>query len=149
LVVFVACPLFLFFFIPNIPIKVSAWAMKNYMVSFASLNGGLVKNLSDATIFSNIYSIAATRCISFAYTYHYFNWFSKIKVIKWGNIPKKRLVAMVLIWALSIVLYAYDFKAGLQALLTLSLLHVVLEFPLNLQSFKMIRSTSINQKNQK
>jgi hypothetical protein len=76
--------------------------------------------------------------LSFAYTYHYLNWFSKTEVIKWHLIPPKRWVAISAIYTISISIYLLDYKAGFIALLFLSLLHVVLEFPLNAITMKTL-----------
>ncbi|WP_196889356.1 hypothetical protein [Aureivirga sp. CE67] len=77
--------------------------------------------------------------ISFAYTYHYLNWFSKTSIIGWAKgFSRKRLFAVLIIWLLSIGLYIYDFKTGFTALFFLSMLHVFLEFPLNILSIKEI-----------
>ena len=77
--------------------------------------------------------------ISFAYTYHYLNWFSKTTVIGWHKtINKQKLVILLFIWITSVVLYAYDFKLGLILLLFLSFMHVFLEFPINVISIKEI-----------
>ncbi len=75
------------------------------------------------------------RFIAFAYTYHYLNWFSKTQVIKWHQVPKNQLIFVVLVWAGSIILYAYNYVTGLMWLYFLSMLHVFLEFPLNYRSF--------------
>jgi hypothetical protein len=69
--------------------------------------------------------------LAFAYTYHYLNWFSKTSIIRWHEVSKRKLVWALLIWVVSIALYAYNYRVGLLALLFLSLLHVVFEFPLN------------------
>ncbi len=76
--------------------------------------------------------------LSFAYTYHYLNWFSKAEVIHWNKIPRTRLIAIVVIYAVALSVYVYNFEAGFLLLLFLSVLHVLLEFPLNLRSFAMI-----------
>lgn len=76
--------------------------------------------------------------LSFAYTYHYLNWFSKTRVIQWHDIPRKRLIFIVLMYLVAIGTYFYDYAAGFKLLLFLSVLHVVLEFPLNWQSLIMI-----------
>ncbi|CAL2094158.1 conserved membrane hypothetical protein [Tenacibaculum sp. 190524A05c] len=77
--------------------------------------------------------------ISFAYTYHYLNWFSKTTVIGWHKtINKQKLIILLSIWITSVVLYAYDFKLGLILLLFLSFMHVFLEFPINVISIKEI-----------
>ena len=78
------------------------------------------------------------RFIAFAYTYHYLNWFSKTSVIKWHQVPKKTLIATIVVWLLSFALYAYDYSKGLKVLFFLSFLHVFLEFPLNVTSFRGI-----------
>lgn len=76
--------------------------------------------------------------IAFAYTYHYLNWFSKTSIIKWHNINKQQFTVIGLLWILSVGLYYYDYHVGFIALLFLSMLHVFLEFPLNVVSIKGI-----------
>jgi hypothetical protein len=73
--------------------------------------------------------------IAFAYTYHYLNWFSKTSVIGWHSIPKARALAILVVWGLSIALYAWDYSIGLKWLFFLSFTHVLLEFPLDHLSF--------------
>jgi hypothetical protein len=75
--------------------------------------------------------------LSFAYTYHYFNWFSKAEVIHWNRIPPRRMQAIVAIYALAIVLYAVNFELGFIFILLLAQMHVLLEFPLNWRTFAM------------
>lgn len=75
--------------------------------------------------------------IAFAYTYHYLNWFSKVKLIGWLNDTSlKNQVSLVIIWTFSLTLYYYDYRLGLTALTFLSMLHVILEFPLNIVSIR-------------
>ena len=69
--------------------------------------------------------------IAFAYTYHYFNWFSKTSVIRWHEVPRLRLAGVLTVWLFSIGLYAANYSAGVKWLFFLSLTHVLLEFPLN------------------
>ena len=73
--------------------------------------------------------------IAFAYTYHYLNWFSKTKVIKWHKIPKLWLLGSVGIWIASILLHLIDIKLGIAFIALLSTMHVFSEFPLNHRSF--------------
>lgn len=98
-------------------------------------------NVPDAdgqTVYYSSAGILITRFIAYAYTYHYLNWFSKTSVIQWHKIPKQQLFVIISLWIISIVLYASNYYTGLMALYFLSFLHVVLEFPLNFQSFKQI-----------
>ena len=69
--------------------------------------------------------------IAFAYTYHYVNWFSKTRVIRWHTSAKRYQYGIAAIWLFSVSLYAYSFVFGLIMLYFLSMLHVLLEFPLN------------------
>ena len=89
-------------------------------------------------IFSSPAGWIAMRFVAFSYTYHYLNWFSKTSVIGWHRIPKRRMAAVVMLWLASLGLYLWDYNLGLRCLLLLSVLHVVLEFPLNLYSFQGI-----------
>lgn len=75
--------------------------------------------------------IRLTSLLAFIYTYHYLNWFIKADVIRWADVPKARLAAIVAASAGSTALYFYDYALGFTFLLALSLVHVLLEFPLN------------------
>jgi hypothetical protein len=83
--------------------------------------------------------------IAFAYTYHYLNWFSKTSVIEWHKIDKKKMFITLILWAICCLMYYVDYRIGLVAIYVLSMLHVILEFPLNVASIKSIFSSSANQ----
>lgn len=89
-------------------------------------------------LFSSAASIALTRFIAFAYTYHYLNWFSKTRVIKWHETGKTQWAIIISVWVLSVGMYLYDYKTGLKLLYVLSMLHVFLEFPLNFRTIQGI-----------
>jgi hypothetical protein len=72
-----------------------------------------------------------TALLAFVYTYHYLNWFIKAEVIRWADISRTRLASIAAASAASTALYFYDYTFGFTVLLALSLVHVVLEFPLN------------------
>lgn len=76
--------------------------------------------------------------IAFAYTYHYLNWFSKTSIIKWHQVERKKFAFAAVIWVVSLALYKVDYRLGFAAVSVLSLLHVVLEFPLNFVSMRAI-----------
>ena len=76
--------------------------------------------------------------IAFAYTYHYLNWFSKTSIIKWHQVEKKKFVLSAVIWVVLMALYKVDYRLGFSAISVLSLLHIVLEFPLNFVSMRAI-----------
>jgi hypothetical protein len=76
--------------------------------------------------------------IAFSYTYHYLNWFVKVKIIKWHQVEKNYLMISAVFWLASLGVYAYDYKTGAIWLLFLSVLHVFLEFPLNLRTIGFV-----------
>jgi hypothetical protein len=69
--------------------------------------------------------------VAFVYTYHYLNWFAKTSAIGWHRVPRGQLLAAFALWGACLGAYAYHYAFGLAVLGFLSLLHVVLEFPLN------------------
>lgn len=87
------------------------------------------------TILDSSLAIMFARFIAFAYTYHYLNWFSKTSVIRWHQVPKLRFMIVIATWVASVALYLFDYNLGFRWLFLLSFLHVMLEFPLNHQSF--------------
>lgn len=100
-------------------------------------------NWWDLVFFSSV-GIMLMRFIAFAYLYHYLNWFSKTEVIRWHKVPKIRFVAVIIIWLVACVLYAYDYAVGLSFLFFLSFTHVLLEFPLNITSIVGIGKETID-----
>lgn len=75
---------------------------------------------------------------SFAYTYHYLNWFSKVGVIGWNSVPFKLKLLIYIAYLFIFICYVYDFKLGFTVALSLSMIHVILEFPLNMRTFQGI-----------
>ena len=82
-------------------------------------------------VFRSHSGVVLMRFIAFAYTYHYLNWFSKTSIIRWHEVGKLRMFAVVGLWIFAVGLYLYDFALGFKFLFCLSLAHVYLEFPLN------------------
>jgi hypothetical protein len=78
--------------------------------------------------------VAIGRFLGFAYTYHYLNWFSKTGIIRWHAVSRARMAGIGVLYVASLAVYAYDYATGLIALFLLSLLHVLLEFPLDVRT---------------
>jgi hypothetical protein len=132
--VFVGCGA-AFFFVTPLDIVI----FPQYMVDSIGPFDDLSNYLADILSFGgHVNSASMMAFLSFAYTYHYLNWFSKTEVIKWHLIPKKRWVAIVCIYVISVGVYLFDYKTGFMLLMFLSVLHVVLELPLNILSFRML-----------
>lgn len=139
LLVFVALPVLCLLLPVGAGYAPSASAAQNYG-DFRGINQWIIRDffggqISPREVYSDPLSVAITRFIAFAYTYHYLNWFSKTSLIQWHRVPRGRLAVIAVAWVSSVVLYAIDYRLGLQWLLFLSITHVFLEFPLNHRSF--------------
>lgn len=82
--------------------------------------------------------------LAFIYTYHYLNWFSKTGVIGWAEGNKTRVWTMVFIWFALLSVYVIDIQAGFYVAIVLSVLHVVLEFPLNVHVARKLFGAKIS-----
>jgi hypothetical protein len=139
LLVFATCAISFFVYVPG-GHTVGHYARQSYR-SFNALNSELIKlfRMGTGTTASEVYEsrngLMIMRLIAFAYTYHYLNWFSKTSIIKWHEVPKSRISVMVIAWLGALAIYAYDYDTGMAVLYFLSILHVMLEFPLNYRTF--------------
>jgi hypothetical protein len=79
-----------------------------------------------------------TSLLAFIYSYHYLNWFIKADVIRWADIPRGRLVLVIAASGASTALYFYDYAFGFTFLLALSLVHILLEFPLDSMALRQL-----------
>jgi hypothetical protein len=118
---------------------VSSFNGSNFGILTFNLSNLFLSKQDEAFNFVSVMAIKTQIFIAFAYTYHYLNWFSKTSIIGWNkNLSKTKTITILAIWAVSVALYLYDYKIGFIALLFLSLIHVFLEFPLNMTSIKGI-----------
>lgn len=148
LAVFFICALSFFVFSPEAHgYIVSDYVRKSY-ASFNALNAELMKllRLGEGTTAIEVYQsgagLAVMRFIAFAYTYHYLNWFSKTSVIRWHESARRRVLLIAVVWVGALALYARSYEMGMTVLYSLSILHVMLEFPLNHQTFAAIARES-------
>ena len=141
LAVFVLCAVIFFVYVPETQGHAVGAYVRNSYRSFNALNAELIKlfNLGPGSSATEIYEskvgLMIMRLIAFAYTYHYLNWFSKTSIIKWHEVPKSRIAIIGVMWLASLGLYAYNYDQGMAILYFLSILHVMLEFPLNHRTF--------------
>jgi hypothetical protein len=137
--VFVACTASFFLYVPAAGTPVSS-SIRDVYGSFNALNAELLKlfGLGTGTTPREIYEsgegLAVMRFIAFAYTYHYLNWFSKTSIIRWHDPAKRQAAWIAALWLVALALYFYDYTIGMTFLYSLSILHVMLEFPLNHQT---------------
>lgn len=88
-----------------------------------------------SVIYASTLGVSIMRFLAFVYTYHYLNWFSKTSIIRWHQISPRRLVFIVVAWGFSMTLYRTNYLLGFFVLYVLSYIHVLLEFPLNQNTF--------------
>jgi hypothetical protein len=110
--------------------------------SFGDIPGALgqVLGLPDLTLDARLMGL-----LSFVYTYHYLNWFIKAEVIHWNRIPRGRAIAIAALSLAATVFYFVDFKLGFTVLLLVSLMHVLLEFPLNSRSVRELAGLALRR----
>ncbi|NHN27060.1 hypothetical protein FIA58_015355 [Flavobacterium jejuense] len=133
----------IFISIDNSSYQFSETMKSIFIDNFYKLNTSILNFLGVETknqlFFYEIVNLKIQIFIAFAYTYHYLNWFSKTTVIGWHKkITQKKSILILFLWILSIGIYLYDYNIGLSILLFLSLLHVIMEFPLNILCLKKI-----------
>lgn len=79
--------------------------------------------------------VTSMRFAAYAYTYHYLNWFSKTGIIRWHDMPRKRLGIIIGVWIVCAIFYFAAPVPMFTWVLGLSIAHVFLEFPLNWKTF--------------
>jgi hypothetical protein len=102
---------------------------------FEQLNSELLRLFGQPQRVYDSAGVGAMRLIAFAYLYHYLNWFSKTSIIKWHEVKRSRVLTILAVWLAGGLAYLYDFRLGFAIFYILSMLHVLLEFPLNHQTF--------------
>jgi hypothetical protein len=141
LIVFLLCAVSFFVYVPAALGSTVGEYVRHSYGSFQTLNAELIKLFHLGTgaslreIYESTAGLTVMRLIAYAYTYHYLNWFSKTSIIKWHEISRGRTALIVGGWLSSLAVYAYNYDTGMIALYFLSVLHVMLEFPLNHQTF--------------
>jgi hypothetical protein len=78
-------------------------------------------------------AVAIFRFLAFIYLHHYLNWFAKTELLNWHKVSRRGWVIILTLYAAALGSYAYSFAVGFYAAYFLSLLHVLLELPLNWQ----------------
>jgi hypothetical protein len=81
---------------------------------------------------------ALIRLFAFTYLFHYLNWFGKAELLEWHRIPAKNWTLIGVLYAASMGLYLWNFEVGFLVVNFLSLLHVLLEFPLDFQAIRFV-----------
>jgi hypothetical protein len=92
----------------------------------------------DASVLADPVVAGLLRLSAFAYLFHYLNWFAKVDLLQWHKLPKGLWAMLAVMYAASLSAYAFSFAAGFLVANFLSLLHVLLEFPLDWQALRFV-----------
>jgi hypothetical protein len=153
LFVFIVCAASFFFLMPTADSLPVGKTIQDTLKSFTIINKALIFlfgldpnvgsipdafNVAHEKLFASPAAITVARFIAFAYTYHYLNWFSKTSVIKWHEVPKGRMILILVLWLASVAVYFLNYKYGFTLLFLFSMMHVLLEFPLNFVTIRGI-----------
>jgi hypothetical protein len=117
--------------------------VRSEALSFGPLHAYLAAHLHhtlhlDSSLLADPVVAALLRVSAFAYLFHYLNWFTKIELLSWHRISSRGWILITALYALSIGLYAWSFTVGFLVANFLSLLHVLLEFPLDWQAMHFV-----------
>jgi hypothetical protein len=92
----------------------------------------------DGTILADPASVMVLRFLAFIYLYHYLNWFTKTTLLSWHKMSRENWQTVLVLYSGAIGCYWMNFRAGFYVVNFLSLLHVLLEFPLNWKTIHFI-----------
>lgn len=79
------------------------------------------------------HAILIFRFLAFIYLHHYLNWFAKTELLAWHKVSRRTWITVLFLYAAFMGSYFCNFALGFYATFGLSLLHVLLELPLNWQ----------------
>ena len=137
-------PLFLFWIPVHYPALGMHWIQME-RISFAGVHSGLASSLHHtlslgANLLADPWIAALLRIFAFAYLFHYLNWFGKAELLGWHQIPLRSWIIIGLLYASALGLYLYDLALGFLILNFFSLLHVLMEFPLDWRALRFVLS---------
>jgi hypothetical protein len=112
-------------------------------LTFASIHTKLVRDLHhtmmlNSSLLNDAVVAGLLRVFAFVYLFHYLNWFTKTELLEWHKVSRRGWMGIGLIYIANISVYAVSLRAGFLVSTFLSLLHVLLEFPLNWQTLRFI-----------
>lgn len=121
----------------------SSFWLRGEAASFGSLHAYLAANLRhtlhmDAGLLQDPLVAAVIRVFAFVYLFHYLNWFAKTELLQWHKISSRQWVVISILYAASLACYLWSFTVGFIAATFLSMLHVLLEFPLNWHTLRFL-----------
>jgi hypothetical protein len=78
------------------------------------------------------------RVFGFVYLFHYLNWFAKTELLQWHKVSRRGWAVIAVLYVASMGVYVWNFRMGFVVATFLSMLHVLLEFPLNWHTLRFV-----------
>jgi hypothetical protein len=138
----VAIPLVLLF-LPMHYAEPSGFWLKGEVATFGALHHKLagnfhhVVNINEKMLNDRVVA-GILRLFAFVYLFHYLNWFTKTELLHWHKTSRRVWGTILVLYAASAALYAWNFRWGFLVATFLSMLHVLLEFPLNWHTLRFV-----------
>jgi hypothetical protein len=117
--------------------------LKAESMSFLSIHSKLAGDLHhtmvlNGTLLNDPIVAGLMRVFAFAYLFHYLNWFAKTELLELHKISRGGWTSIAVVYAVCLGSFWVDLRLGFVVSSFLSLLHVVLEFPLNWHTLRFV-----------
>jgi hypothetical protein len=141
-VLLLAIPLLLLWLPVHYGTQGAVW-VRMERISFAPLHAYAARHLGghfamSGDLLADPVIAALMRVFAFTYLFHYLNWFGKAELLEWHRIPAKTWAVIGTLYVAAMSLYLWNFEVGFLVVNFLSLLHVLLEFPLDFQAIRFV-----------
>jgi hypothetical protein len=133
--------------LPLHPSQPGGFWLRAESMSFLSIHSKLAGDLHhtvalNATMMDDAVIVGVLRIFAFAYLFHYLNWFSKTEILQWHRTSRRTWIAIAGIYVAYLASFGISFRCGFLISSFLSLLHVLLEFPLNWHTLRFVAGES-------
>lgn len=117
--------------------------LKAESMTFLSIHSKLAGDLHhtvvlNTTMMDDPIIAGLLRLFAFAYLFHYLNWFAKTELLEWHRVSRATWVTIGVLYAAALASFGISFRVGFLVSSFLSLLHVLLEFPLNWHTLRFV-----------
>ncbi len=138
----VAIPLLLIFLPMHYAPPTGMW-LRGEADSFGAIHHKLAGDLHhtmtlNAQLLNDRVVAGLLRLFAFVYLFHYLNWFVKTELLQWHKVSRRGWSVIALIYISSMGVYVWNFRMGFVVSTFLSMLHVLLEFPLNWHTLRFV-----------
>jgi len=133
----------LLMFVPMHYGRLGGFWLRAESMTFVSIHAKLAGDLHHTVVLNGMLLkdpvvAGLMRVFAFAYLFHYLNWFAKTELLELHKIPRREWAAIALVYVACLASFGVSFRFGFMVSSFLSVLHVVLEFPLNWHTLRFV-----------